>query len=257
MYKVDLNADLGESFGVYTLGMDEQVMAHITSANVACGWHAGDAMVMEKTVRAAAERGVAVGAHPGFPDLAGFGRRKLAVTPEEVRAYIQYQVGALWAFARGAGVSLQHVKPHGALYNMSAADMALAVAVCEGIARVDEGLILMGLAGSCHMEAARQVGIPVAGEVFADRGYRADGSLVPRGMPGAIITDEEEAVRRVIRMVKEGRVTAVDGTEVSVRADSVCLHGDNPHAVAFAARLRRELEAAGVEVENLKSVLNG
>ena len=255
MYKIDLNADLGESFGAYTIGMDEQVMAHITSANVACGWHAGDAMVMEKTVRAAAERGVAVGAHPGLPDLAGFGRRKMAITPAEARAYIQYQVGALWAFARGAGVPLQHVKPHGALYNMSAVDMELAVAVCEGIARVDDSLILMGLAGSCHMEAARQVGIPVAGEVFADRGYQADGTLVPRGTPGAMITDEDEAVRRVIRMVKDGVVEAVDGTLVPVQADSVCLHGDNPHAVAFAARLRRELEAAGVQVADLKTVL--
>ena len=165
MFQVDLNADLGESFGAYSIGMDAEVMQHITSANIACGWHAGDAVVMEKTVKAAKAQQVAIGAHPGFPDLVGFGRRNMAVSPGEVRAYVQYQVGALLAFARAEGVPLQHVKPHGALYNMSAANMELAIAVCEGIARVDDQLILMGLSGSCHLKAAELVGIRAAGEV--------------------------------------------------------------------------------------------
>lgn len=255
MYRVDLNADLGESFGAYTIGMDEEVLQHITSANVACGWHAGDAMVMQKTVKAAKKCGVAVGAHPGLPDLIGFGRRKMNVSPAEGKAYIQYQIGALMSFSRAEGVHLQHVKLHGALYNMSAVNMELAVAICEGIAQVNDSLILMGLSGSCHIEAARQVGIRAAGEVFADRGYQANGTLVPRGKPGAMITNEEEAAQRVVRMVKEGVVVAVDGTVVPVQADSVCLHGDNPHAVEFAAKLRQTLTAEGVEVANLNVVL--
>jgi len=255
MFKVDFNADLGESFGAYSLGMDAEVMQHITSANIACGWHAGDAVVMEKTVKAAKTQQVAIGAHPGFPDLVGFGRRNMAVSPGEVRAYVQYQVGALLAFARAEGVPLQHVKPHGALYNMSAANMELAIAVCEGIARVDDQLILMGLSGSCHLKAAELVGIRAAGEVFADRGYQADGTLVPRGKPGAMVTGEDEAVRRVVRMVKEGVVAAVDGTAVPVRADSVCLHGDNPKAVAFAVRLREALDREGICAVDLTEVL--
>ncbi|MBE5784770.1 MAG: LamB/YcsF family protein [Clostridiales bacterium] len=255
MYKVDLNADLGESFGAYTLGMDEDVLRHITSANVACGFHAGDAVVMRKTVRAAKEYAVAVGAHPGFPDLAGFGRRNMAVTPLEAKAYVQYQIGALMAFMKAEGLSLQHVKPHGALYNMSAVNMDLAVAICEGIREVDDELILMGLSGSCHIEAARKAGIRAAGEVFADRGYQADGTLIPRSKPGAMITDENDAVARVIRMVKEGVVVAADGTVVPVQADSVCLHGDNPHAVAFAEKLRHALAQEGVAVTDLRTVL--
>lgn len=255
MFKVDLNADLGESFGAYTLGMDGEVLRHITSANVACGFHAGDAVVMQKTVKAAKASGTAVGAHPGFPDLAGFGRRNMAVTPLEAKAYVQYQIGALAAFAKAEGIPLQHVKPHGALYNMSAVNMELAVAIAEGIKAVDSDLIFMGLSGSCHIEAARKVGIRAAGEVFADRGYRADGTLVPRSMPGAMITDENEAVARVLRMVTEGVVEAVDGTVVPVQADSVCLHGDNPHAVAFAEKLRAALSLNGVEVADLRTVL--
>lgn len=256
MYRVDLNADLGESFGAYTLGMDGDVLKHITSANVACGFHAGDAVVMAKTVKLAKANGTAVGAHPGFPDLVGFGRRNMAVSPAEAKAYVQYQIGALMAFAKAEGISLQHVKPHGALYNMSAVNMELALAIAEGIKAVDENLIFMGLSGSCHIEAAKRVGIRAAGEVFADRGYQADGTLVPRSKPGAIITDENEAVARVLRMVQEGVVEAVDGTLVPVQADSVCLHGDNPHAVAFAQKLRQALSAAGVAVVDLKEVLD-
>ncbi len=250
-YRVDLNSDLGESFGTYTLGMDAEVLSHISSANIACGWHAGDAVTMAKTVRLAKEKGVAVGAHPGFPDLVGFGRRKMAVSPAEAKAYVKYQLGALMAFARAEGLSVQHVKPHGALYNMSATDMALASAICEGIAEVDRSIIFMGLAGSCHMAAAEKAGLRAAGEVFADRGYQADGTLVPRGKPGDMVTDEDVAVARVLRMVKEGVVEAVDGTLVPVKADTVCIHGDNPHAVAFAAKLRAALEREGVEIANL------
>ncbi len=255
MYRVDLNADLGESFGTYQLGMDEEVLSHITSANVACGWHAGDAMTMQQTVRLAAEKKVAVGAHPGFPDLMGFGRRKMMISPREAAAYVKYQLGALMAFAKAEGLSVQHVKPHGALYNMSAEDMDLALAICGAIAEVDSGIIFMGLSGSCHMEAAKRAGLKAAGEVFADRGYLANGKLVPRGQAGAMIADEDEAVRRVLRMVKEGVVEAVDGTVVPVAADTVCIHGDNPHAVAFAKRLRAALVKEGVEVTALSRVL--
>ena len=249
MPAIDLNCDLGESFGAYTIGMDEAVLPHISSANVACGFHAGDPLVMQRTVALCASNGVAVGAHPGFPDLIGFGRRNMAVKPAEAKAYIIYQVGALAAFCKAEGVALHHVKPHGALYNMAAKDPALARAICEGIAAVDPGLPILALSGSEMIRAAAEIGLPAISEVFADRGYRPDGTLVPRGEPGAMITDPDAAAARVVRMAVEGCVTACDGSEIALCAQSVCVHGDGPSALALTEKIRTALAAANVTVQ--------
>lgn len=248
MISIDLNADLGESFGRYTLGMDEKIMEVISSANIACGFHAGDPMVMERTVRLAAEAGIAIGAHPGFPDLMGFGRRNMAVSPEEARAYILYQLGALDAFLRPMGIRMRHVKPHGALYNMAAADEQLARAICGAVKDFDPELRLVGLSGSLLIRAAEETGLRAISEVFADRSYEADGSLVSRRKPGAIISDEREALRRVIRMVKEGKVKAINGEEIAIRAESVCVHGDGEKALLFAKSIREALTANDIQV---------
>lgn len=225
MYFVDLNSDLGESFGNYTLGMDEEILKYVSSANVACGWHAGDPVVMEKTICLAKEFGTAVGAHPGFPDLMGFGRRNMAISQEEAKAYVKYQLGALMAFTKSKGMEIQHVKPHGAIYNMAAVDETLARAMCEAVYEVDPDIIFMGLAGSKMISAAEAVGIRAASEVFADRAYNDDGTLVSRKLPGAVIKDKDLAIRRVIRMVKEGKVETINGRDIAIRADSVCVHG--------------------------------
>lgn len=255
MYRVDLNSDLGESFGRYTLGMDERVIPLITSANVACGYHASDPMVMAKTVAMAKEAGICVGAHPGFPDLMGFGRRNMAVTPSEARAYVLYQLGALDGFCRFAGMKMQHVKPHGALYNMAAKDYELAKGICQAIAEFDKDLIVLALSGGELARAARDMGLATALEVFADRAYEEDGTLVSRGKPGAMITDEEEAITRVIRMIKEQKITAVTGKDIPIRADSVCVHGDGEKALAFVERIRRALEQEGIEICPLKKCI--
>lgn len=255
MYKVDLNSDLGESFGAYTMGMDEAVIAHVSSVNVACGYHAGDPLVMEKTVAAAKAAGVAVGAHPGYPDLMGFGRRNMVCSPKEVKAYVKYQLGALYAFTASNGIRIQHCKPHGALYNMAGKDMELALAIAEAVAEVDKDIILLGLANSKMIEAAQQVGLRVANEVFADRAYQADGSLVPRSKPGAVIHDADEAIARTIRMVKEGVVTAITGEEVPIAAHSICVHGDNPSAVEFVKNIRAKLIEEGVTVTPIGSIV--
>lgn len=255
MYKVDLNADLGESFGAYTIGMDEEVLKFITSANIACGFHAGDPLVMQKTVALAKDCGTAIGAHPGFPDLMGFGRRNMKVSPDEAKAYIKYQVGALSAFAKAEGLKLQHVKPHGALYNMSAVDEKLAEAICQGIYDIDPELILLGLSGSCHISAAEKTGIRCASEVFADRGYTDEGTLVPRGMDGAMIHDRSEAIARTVRMVKEGTVISASGKVISIKADSICVHGDNPDAIGFVKEIRDALEREDVKVCSISEVL--
>ncbi|MBE6962634.1 MAG: 5-oxoprolinase subunit PxpA [Ruminococcaceae bacterium] len=255
MKYVDLNCDLGESFGAYTLGMDQAVIPHISSANVACGFHASDPLVMSKTVAMAREYGVAVGAHPGYPDLVGFGRRNLNVTPSEVQAMVQYQIGALQAFCTANGVRMQHVKPHGAMYNMAAKDRRLAEAICQGICEVDPELILLGLSGSCLLEAGREAGLRCASEVFADRAYEDDGSLTPRGQKGAVITDEEEAIARVLQMVLQGTVQSRGGSTISIQADSVCLHGDGEKAVEFARKIRKALSANDVKVICLTEML--
>lgn len=241
MYRVDLNSDLGESFGRYTLGMDDKIIPLITSANVACGYHASDPVVMEKTVAMAKQAGIRVGAHPGFPDLMGFGRRNMAVSPQEAKAYVLYQLGALDAFCWANGVKLQHVKPHGALYNMAAKDYELARAICQAIAEFDKNLIVLALCGGELARAAQDMGLRTALEVFADRAYEEDGTLVNRRKEGAMITDEDEAIARVIRMVKEQKVRAITGKDIPIQVDSVCVHGDGEKALAFVRRIREAL----------------
>lgn len=255
MYRVDLNSDLGESFGRYTLGMDDKIIPLITSANVACGYHASDPVVMEKTVSMVREAGIRVGAHPGFPDLMGFGRRNMAVSPAEAKAYVMYQLGALEGFCRAKGVKLQHVKPHGALYNMAAKDYELSRAICEAIYEFDKNLIVLALSGGELARAAKDMGLRTALEVFADRSYEEDGTLVNRRKDGAMITDEDEAIARVVRMVKEKKVTAITGKDIPIQADSVCVHGDGAKALAFVERIRKALTEEGVEICSLDEIV--
>lgn len=247
--RVDLNCDLGESFGNYKLGLDEEVIKFVSSANIACGFHASDPLVMARTVALAKANNVAVGAHPGYPDLVGFGRRNMNVQPAELKAMVQYQVGALWAFCKANKIKMQHVKPHGAMYNMAAKDEKLAVAIAEGIAEVDSSLILLGLSGSKMLAAAERIGLECKKEVFADRAYQEDGSLVPRTEPNAMILDENEAIERVAGMIKDGKVKAVTGKEIPIEADSVCVHGDSPKALAFVKKISCFLVAEGISVE--------
>lgn len=241
---IDLNADLGEG-----APDDAELLALVTSANIACGWHAGDARLMQHTVSAALSRGVAIGAHPSYPDRENFGRIEMQLPPDAVRADVIYQVGALSALVRAAGGRLHHVKPHGALYNQAARDPALADAIVDAIRAVDPGLAVYGLAGGELLRAAERAGLRPVAEVFADRGYRADGSLVPRSQPGALIHDTQAAVARSLRMVQEGVVQAVTGETVPIQAQTLCLHGDGPHALAFARALRTALTAAGVALQ--------
>ena len=240
---VDLNADLGEG-----APDDTELLALVSAANIACGWHAGDARLMQATVAAALARGVAIGAHPSFPDREHFGRREMQLAPEQVHADVLYQVGALQAFVRAAGGRLHHVKPHGALYNQAARDPVLADAIAQAVRDVDPGLALYGLAGGELLRAADRAGLRPVSEVFADRGYQADGSLVPRSRPGAMVEDGAQAVARTLRMVREGVVQAVTGETVPLQAQTICLHGDGPHALAFARALRTALTQAGVQL---------
>lgn len=255
MYKVDLNSDLGESFGRYTLGMDADILPLVSSANVACGYHASDPLVMNKTIAMAKETGVRVGAHPGFPDLMGFGRRNMDVSPSEAKAYTLYQLGALDAFCKAHGIKMQHVKPHGAMYNMAGKDYALSKAICEAIYEYDKDLIVMALSGGELVHAAEDMGLKVAREVFADRAYEEDGSLVNRRKEGAMITDENEAIARVVRMIKEQKVTAITGKDIPIKADSVCVHGDGVKALAFVKKIRETLTAEGVEIVPLVDIV--
>ncbi|HEX8849077.1 MAG TPA: 5-oxoprolinase subunit PxpA [Gemmatimonadaceae bacterium] len=248
MITVDLNCDCGESFGAWRHGDDEALLAHVTSANVACGFHAGDPGVMRRTVEIAMRNGVAVGAHPGFPDLVGFGRRNIDASAEEIHDMVVYQIGALAAVAAARGATLRHVKPHGALYNMAATRPALAASIARAVRDVDPRLVLFGLAGSALVTAGRDAGLAVAEEVFADRRYSAQGTLVPRGEPGAVIESPEAAVRQAVRMVREGVVESIDGREIALRADTICIHGDTPGAGEHARRLRAALHEAGIEL---------
>ena len=251
--KIDFNCDMGESFGMYKMGFDEEVIKHITSANIACGFHAGDPMWMRHTVDLAARHGVAIGAHPSFPDLNGFGRRNMLVSADEAKNDVTYQVGALQAFT--ADKKLQHVKPHGAMYNMAVNDESLAQAICESILELDAEMILVALAGSRWVDIAEDMGLKVAREIFADRALNADGTLVSRSQPGSVIHDTSEVVERSLQMVTEGKATAIGGERIDVQADSLCLHGDTPGAVDMAAALKRELEGAGVEILPLGKML--
>ncbi len=246
--QIDLNCDMGEGFGAWGMGQDEALLELVTSANIACGYHAGDPATMARTVKAAVARGVALGAHPSLPDLQGFGRRAMAITAEEAYGLVLYQIGALHAFAKAAGGRLQHVKPHGALYNMAARDRALADAIARAVLDFDPSLILVGLSGSELIQAGSALGLACASEVFADRSYEPDGSLTPRSQPGAMIEDEELAVARVLCMVREGKIANRTGADLIIQADTVCIHGDQPKALAFAGKLREALAAAGVEV---------
>jgi UPF0271 protein len=250
MIAMDLNADLGESFGAWTLGDDARLVEHLTSANLACGFHAGDFRVMEATVALCRDAGVAVGAQPGYPDLLGFGRRPLPFEPDEIESLVRYQIGALEAFCRAAGVDMQHVKPHGALYNQAAADPMLAGAIARAVARFSRELALFGLASSEPMAAAAaDAGLRFVPEAFADRRYLPDGSLQPRGQAGAVIEDAADAAAQALMIATDGAVVAVDGSRVALRAESICCHGDTPGAVEIAASVRSALAAAGVRVE--------
>ena len=245
---IDLNADVGESFGVYRLGDDEALMRSVSSVSIACGFHAGDPAVMRRTVCLARAAGVAVGAHPGLPDLAGFGRRPWPVTGSEVEELVWYQVGALSAIARAEGVRLRHVKAHGALYNRAVADPTIARALAGAVAALDPSLVLFALAGSCLIAEGRRAGLNVAAEAFADRHYLGDGSLVDRARPEAVLTDASEVTARGLRLAREGRVVSLDGTDLDLRPDTLCLHGDTPAAASLAQALRQSLDAAGVQV---------
>ena len=248
---IDINCDMGESFGAYTLGMDEMVIRHISSANIACGFHAGDPQVMRKTVQLALKHGVAVGAHPGFPDLAGFGRRNMQCSLEEIQDYVTYQVGALQAFCRAEGGWLHHVKPHGALYNMAAKNPDMVQAIARAIHALDPELPLVVLAGpnaEALRAAAAEEGVQVILEAFPDRAYDADGALRSRNLPGAVIHDTALAAARALSMVQQGMIEAHDGSRVAMQVRSLCVHGDNPNPVALAATIRERLEAAGVTI---------
>ncbi len=248
---IDINCDMGESFGAYTLGMDAEVIRHISSANIACGFHAGDPQVMRRTVQLALQHGVAIGAHPGFPDLQGFGRRNLQCSLEEIQDYITYQVGALQAFCRAEGGWLHHVKPHGALYNMAAKNPAMVRAIARAIHRIDPELPLVVLAGPNAeglRAAAAEEEVQVILEAFPDRAYDADGALRSRNLPGAVIHDAAFAAERALRMVQDGTIEAHDGSKVAMQVRSLCVHGDNPNTVALAATIRERLEAAGVTI---------
>ncbi len=255
MYRVDLNSDLGESFGRYTIGSDDKIIPLITSANVACGYHASDPVVMDKTLAMAREAGIRVGAHPGYPDLMGFGRRNLNVTPEEARAYTLYQLGALDAFCRAHQLKMQHVKPHGAFYNMAAKDYELSKAICQAVKEFDDRLIVLALSGGELARAAKDMGLRTALEVFADRAYEEDGSLVNRRKEGAMVTDENVAIARVVRMIKEKKVTAITGKDIPIQADSVCVHGDGAKALAFVEKIRRTLTEEGIEICSLDEIV--
>jgi UPF0271 protein cbei_2759 len=254
-FKVDLNCDLGESFGNYKIGGDDKIIPLISSANVACGFHAGDPVVMKKTIETAKKNNIGIGAHPGFLDLMGFGRREMKISIDEAKAYVLYQLGALGAFCKSEGVKLQHVKPHGALYNMSAKDYNLAKAICEAIADFDSSLIILGLSGSETLRAAKDLGLKYASEVFADRAYEEDGSLVARSKEGAMIHDENEAIERVIKMITEQKVTSITGKEIPIKADSICVHGDGEKALLFVKKIREKLENEGIIIQKLSEII--
>jgi UPF0271 protein len=247
--RIDINSDLGESFGAYTIGNDAGLMQAITSANIAAGFHAGDPSVLRDTIRLAKAHGVAVGAHPGFPDLVGFGRRELNVTPRQAEDFVLYQVAAVLGVAAAEGVAVQHVKPHGALFNMAVRDADLASAIARAVAAIDKSLILFGLPGSEILRAGRAAGLRVAAEVFADRAYEPDGSLMSRRKPGSVIHDAVAVVARAVKMVTERSVTASDGSVVPLEADTICVHGDTPGSDVLAVSLRAGLESAGVVVK--------
>lgn len=252
---IDLNCDMGESFGVYKYGSDEEIIGEITSANIACGWHGGDPMVMEHTMSLCKTHVVQPGAHPGFPDLVGFGRRNMNIAPAQLRGDIIYQIGALQAFAAVQGLKLTHVKPHGNLYNMAAVNEEMALAIISAVKDLDRDLVLVGLSGSLICSLGESAGLQVAHEVFADRGYLPNGQLVPRSRPDALIKSTEEAVSRMVTLLEEGYLAAVDGTKIKLKAQTICLHGDTPQAPQYAAAIRQMLISNGVQIMPMTEVL--
>lgn len=255
MTMIDLNCDMGESFGAYKMGTDEEILNYITSANIACGFHAGDPSTMRKTVTMALERNVGIGVHPGLPDLVGFGRRTMDISPQEAYDLIVYQIGAVYAFTKAEGGKLQHVKPHGALYNMAAKSPSLSEAIAEAIYKVDPELILFGLAGGELVKAGKKIGLRSASEVFSDRTYQEDGSLTSRREENALIHDQEVAVNQVIRMVKEGKVKSLQGVDISIQAHTVCIHGDGQNALQFAKYISTSLQNAGITIAKISNFL--
>ena len=252
-HSIDLNCDMGESFGPYQMGFDTEVIKHISSASIACGFHAGDPMWMQYTVKLARDHGVGIGAHPSYPDLVGFGRRNMAVTPKEVKADVMYQVGALRAFAGESG--LQHVKPHGAMYNQAVAEDDLARAICEAVLEIDPNMVILALAGSRWASIASDMGLRVAREIFADRALNPDGTLVPRSVQGSVLHDVSEVAERSLAMVTEGHATAISGEIIDVEAESLCIHGDTPEAVEMAATLKSGFDRAGINVVPLNELV--
>jgi 5-oxoprolinase (ATP-hydrolysing) subunit A len=246
MKTIDLNCDMGESYGAWKMGADAEVMPHISSANIACGFHGGDPATIRKTVRLALDNGVAVGAHPSLPDLQGFGRRPMKISPQDMYDLVVYQAGAVEAFARAAGAKLHHIKCHGALYNMAAGDEGLSEAMVR--AAKDLGAMLYVLSNSKNFQIAKKAGIPVCGEVFADRGYSDDGSLAPRDKPGGMIEDAAKAVKQALSMIEEGTVVSLNGKRVPVAADTLCIHGDQPGAALFAKALRQAFSERKISV---------
>jgi UPF0271 protein len=253
---IDLNCDMGESFCAYKMGHDKEILDYVTSANIACGFHAGDPATMRKTVRLALEKNVGIGAHPGFQDLVGFGRRNIDMTPQEVYDIVVYQIGALHAFVKSEGGKLQHVKPHGALYNIAAKKPAIAYSIAEAVYKVDPTAIILGLAGGELVKAGKKIGLKVASEAFSDRTYQADGSLTPRREANALIQDDDAACRQVIRIVTEGKVKSLQGKDVSIHADTISIHGDSEHALDLAKHLRKALKEKNISVIKLGDLLN-
>jgi 5-oxoprolinase (ATP-hydrolysing) subunit A len=252
---VDMNCDMGESFGAFRIGEDDAVLPSVTSVSVACGFHGGDPRVIDRTVKEAARRGVGIGAHPGFPDLVGFGRRDMKLSAEEVRTDVLYQIGAVFGFARAHGVPLQHVKPHGQLNNLAVNDRELAEAIVDAVRAFDRDLIFVAYGGEVA-RAAEAAGLTVGYEVYADRAYNPDGTLVSRHEPGAVIHDVERVVARTVSMVRDQRITAITGESVDVPIDTICVHGDTPGAASIAAAVRAGLEAAGIAVLPLREVVD-
>lgn len=252
---IDINCDMGESYGTYKIGNDEAIFPYITSANIACGYHAGDPATMRKTVKFALEHNVGIGAHPGLPDLIGFGRREMSISPKESYDLVVYQIGALNAFVRSEGGKMQHVKAHGALYNMATKDQALSEAIAEAVYKVNPELILYGLAGGKLVEAGRKIGLVTANEVFSDRTYQEDGTLTPRNKQNSMIKDANQAIAQVVRMVQDGKVTSLEGVDLSIQADTVCIHGDGDHALSFAEQIYHTLLEERITVEKVSSFL--
>ena len=261
MFSVDLNCDMGESFGAWRMGNDAELMDYVSSVNIACGFHAGDATTMRRTVETAAEKGVAIGAHPGYPDLQGFGRREMSLSNDEAADIVLYQISALKGICEAAGARLSHVKPHGALYNRAAKDAGLSRAIASAVKALDANLVFYGLSGSAMIYEAENIGLKTASEVFADRRYSPDGTLVPRTQPNALIEDIDTACEQVLQMVRSQTITAADGSQIKIKADTICIHGDGPHALEFARAIKdvlakNEIEIRSISMKNNYEVVN-